>query len=147
MEVYSVLTREDAQTHVRSIAFENDSAAAPVRIQKLCLQCHSLANSMGWWVNPSTGEAIWRNFGEMIALIHSELSEALEGARKNLPSDHIEGFSMVEEELADALIRIFDLAGAMDLNLGEAFQRKMEYNQHREDHKLHNRSQEGGKKF
>jgi hypothetical protein len=54
---------------------------------------------------------------------------------------------MVEVELADALIRICDLAGAMDLDLGGAVAEKLLYNQSRADHKPENRALEGGKKF
>lgn len=61
--------------------------------------CH--AANLKWWQDPATKAPIQRNFGELIALCHSELSEALEGNRKNLPDDKD------EVELADCLIRIF----------------------------------------
>ena len=54
---------------------------------------------------------------------------------------------MVEVELADAVIRIFDLAGAMNLELGEAIAEKVEFNSTREDHKIENRKADSGKKF
>lgn len=68
------------------------------------------------------------NVGEKIALMHSELSEALEADRKNLTSDHIPDFTGVEEELADVVIRILDFAAEHDLRLGEAVIEKMHYN-------------------
>ena len=68
------------------------------------------------------------NTGEKIALMHSELSEALEADRKNLPSDHIAGFSGIEEELADCMIRILDFAGHHDLRLSEALTAKLQFN-------------------
>jgi hypothetical protein len=49
--------------------------------------------------------------------------------------------------LADALIRIFDIAGGFNLDLSGALIEKMEYNKQREDHKLSNRAKAGGKKF
>jgi len=69
------------------------------------------------------------NDGEKIALIHSELSEGFEGVRHgNGPSDHIPEFSMLEEEMADAVIRILDYSGAKELRLGEAILAKMTFN-------------------
>lgn len=122
--------------------------------------CHQAAAYRGWWHTPCTpaepdpitgatyGYVLKeRNVGEMIALMHSELSEGLEAARKDLSSDHIPEFTGLEEELADALIRIFDFAGAVKLRLGEAFVAKMRYNAEREDHKMENRMAEGGKKI
>lgn len=96
-----------------------------------------------WWPTvPST-----RNVGEAIALMHSELSEALEGYRKNAQDDHLPEFKSLSVELADCLIRIFDFAETFAPDLGEAFVAKMAYNQIREDHKIENRIKEGGKKF
>lgn len=109
--------------------------------------CHELALKSGWWHDPETGERKERNDGEMIALMHSELSEALEGLRKNLVDDHLCHRPMVEVELADAVIRIFDYAGARNLDVAGAIIEKLAYNQQRADHKLANRKAEGGKKF
>jgi NTP pyrophosphatase (non-canonical NTP hydrolase) len=88
-----------------------------------------------------------RNKAEMIALMHSELSEALEGLRKSLMDDHLPHRMMVEVELADTLIRIFDFAGGYGLDLGGALIEKLEYNAQRADHKLEARKAEGGKAF
>lgn len=68
------------------------------------------------------------NTGEKLALMHSELSEALEADRHGAPSDKIVGYTGVEEELADTLIRILDFAGKHDLRLAEAFVDKLQYN-------------------
>lgn len=101
----------------------------------------------GWYSDLQTGKPIRRNFGEVIALMHSELSEALEGWRKNLMDDHLPHRSMVEVELADAVIRIFDTAAAEGLDIGGAIREKFAYNQVRADHKLENRRKENGKKI
>ena len=83
----------------------------------------------------------------MIALIHSELSEALEADRKNLMDDHLTNRKGIEVELADAQIRINDLCGYKGLDLGGAVVDKFEYNKHRADHKKENRAKENGKKY
>jgi NTP pyrophosphatase (non-canonical NTP hydrolase) len=54
---------------------------------------------------------------------------------------------MITVELADLLIRAFDLAGYLDLDLANAVLDKLDYNQNRADHKLENRVKEGGKRF
>lgn len=66
--------------------------------------------------------------GQMLALTHSELSEGLEGIRKDLQDDHLPQFKMIECEFADALIRIFDHCEYYDYDLAEALTAKMEYN-------------------
>ncbi len=68
------------------------------------------------------------NTGEKIALMHSELSEALEADRKKLPSEKLEGFSGLEEELADCVIRILDFSARNELNLVSAIVENMLYN-------------------
>lgn len=67
-----------------------------------------------------------------ICLIHCEVSEVVEALRKNdPPSTKIEGFSLAEEEWADALIRIMDLAQHLKLRLPEAILAKHAYNKTR----------------
>ncbi|MDD2680262.1 MAG: MazG nucleotide pyrophosphohydrolase domain-containing protein [Candidatus Omnitrophica bacterium] len=81
-------------------------------------ECHRVAKIKGWWVDT-------RNDGELIALMHSELSEALEAMRKGGDKDAL------AEELADCCIRIFDFCGARKIDLEEALLKKMEYNRGR----------------
>lgn len=66
-----------------------------------------------------------------LALIITEISEAIDGLRKPGQSPKIPAFSILEEELADALIRILDYAGGEGLQLGRAVAAKLEYNQSR----------------
>lgn len=99
-----------------------------------------------WWIDLQTDEPLARNVGEMLMLVVTEISEAMEGHRKSLPDDHLPEFSMLTVELADAIIRILDLAGGLNLPIGEALYRKVLYNAQRHDHTLEARRAPGGKK-
>lgn len=108
---------------------------------------HDTATNAGWYRDPATGGEIERNFGEVIALMHSELSETLEAHRKNLMDDKLPDRPGIEVELADCIIRILDTGAALGLDIPGAFIDKNRYNRQRADHKLAARSQANGKRY
>ena len=98
----------------------------------------------GWWDGIEDWDEVDKIIPTKLLLIHSEISEAMEGHRKGLMDDKLPHRKMMEVELADALIRILDLAGACGYDLEAAVAEKMEYNASRADHK---HKAEGGKKY
>lgn len=123
---------------------DNNKQNYPKDLNEFAKTCHTA--NINWWLDKE-GKKIERNKGELLALIHSEISECLEGVRKGLPDDKLPHRSMEEVELVDALIRIFDYAGGHNLDIQGAFEEKMAYNAKRVDHTHAHRFAEGGKKF
>ncbi len=120
---------------------------------------HGRNVAAGWWTDLKTGEDL-RGFKEgypeqlayarrdvlnLLMLVVTEVAEAAEGVRKNLMDDKLPHRTMFEVELADVLIRIFDIAGAHNLDLAGAAYEKLNFNAVRPDHKVENRSAENGK--
>lgn len=142
-------------------------------LNSLCRNIHEVNVEMGWWasvksvqqsliiiksnLSPEEKKELIdalgisnisdRNMGELLCLVHSEISEAMEGFRKNLMDDKLKDRKMFDVELADAVIRIFDICGKYNIPLGTIIAEKVAYNTIREDHKMENRMKENGKKF
>ena len=104
-------------------------------IDQLCAICHKTATDHGFWQASE-------NTPEKVMLIVTELAEYIERYRKDemvTSDEHCPQFTNEEIELADACIRIFDLAKYHNYQLGNAIIAKMKYNESRP--RLH------GKKF
>lgn len=76
--------------------------------------------NLNWWRDINTGEPIQRNEKELLALVISEVIEALEGERKNLMDDKLPHRKMAEVEMADAKIRLLDFAGGFGIYIDSA---------------------------
>lgn len=144
-------------------ALQHESNQVAIAGNLLQIACHGAASRAGWWQHKKSGYDLKRVItkpegpleellkgllvSNKLCLIHSEISEAMEGDRKGLMDDHLPHRTMVEVELADAVIRACDLAGAMGLNLGGAIAEKLAYNAQRPDHKPEAREAVGGKAY
>jgi NTP pyrophosphatase (non-canonical NTP hydrolase) len=98
-------------------------------ISQLITDSYTTAREKGWHDSP-------RTFGDRLSLIHSEVSEALEDYRNGyLPNQVFYTQSGkpcgVPIELADVLIRIFDMCGELDIDLEAALKIKSDYNRTR----------------
>lgn len=108
-------------------------------------------DNLKWWYNQheprGPSNKLKRNKGELIALMHSELSEMLEGARKGKQDEHLPQHLSEHVELVDLLIRAFDYAGAHNIDIERLYQDKRAYNLTRHDHTHEARAAADGKKF
>ena len=132
------------------MAEDTPNLAVAAAVNLLADRAHAASVRAGWWTDPETGERVAltpERVAQKLMLIVSEVAEAMEGHRKGLVDDKLPHRPMMEVELADALIRIGDLAGAMGFDLGGAVAEKMAFNATREDHRLEARRLTGGKAY
>lgn len=109
-------------------------------LNEMAKQAHQTAVESGWWDGVDTNDVGQLSFPEKLALMHSELSEALEAFRASKSGDvmtrtYLSGPTGKPEgvpiELADVIIRILDVAAAAGMDLDKAVSDKMEYNKSR----------------
>lgn len=108
------------------------------------------AENRRWWLDLNTGESLAANqffVPAKIMMAVTELAEAVEGHRKNSMDEKLPHRPAIEVELADALIRILDLGGGLNLDIGGAVVEKLAYNRSRADHTTEGRQAEGGKAY
>jgi len=130
-------------------AYEQSKPAAPkssyTNINDLADQIHQVNREKGFWDKK-------RNVGEMLMLVTSELGEAMEAHRKGKFADW-KGYNFVtkplggtkvlkvafeehikdsfEDELADAIIRLLDMAAGLNIDLNKHIKAKLDYNRSR----------------
>ena len=119
--------------------------------------CHGQAKRNGWWTDMTSGQDLTskgyplvrpiKNVGEQMSLLHTEVSEATEGDRRNKMDDHLPHRTSLEVELADVVIRVFDLSGGWHLDVAGAIAEKLIFNATRIDHTIESRRAVNGKKF
>lgn len=124
--------------------------------------CHGQAHAMGWHLeydeltsliesgqlSAKLGNRLRGYFvSTKLMLTVSELAEAMEGDRKGLMDDKLPHHTMLGVELGDTVIRAFDLAGLLEIPLGQIIAEKLRFNATRPDHQLENREKDGGKSY
>lgn len=143
------LTLNIPRSEIATLA--RDSRFISAFLDELAVAVHDENIAAGWWTDPATGAQLDRNMGELLCLVHSEISEGMEGYRKRLADDKLPQYPMLNVELGDAVIRILDIMGSRmrmgEVGLGEVVEAKRAFNRVREDHQKEARLKANGKRF
>jgi len=148
---------DEAQAEAEAVIAANDNpiagydpiaSARAYQINEMVAHFHGKSKAAGWWMEGDRDLTQDKYVhATKLMLCVSELAEAMEGLRKGLMDDKLPHRRMAEVELADAVIRIFDLAGVLGYDLGGAVVEKSAYNTVRPDHQPGNRMIAGGKAY
>ena len=160
-----MITHEDIEAFSDSQAYYNElpEGRKPLTMKELQVKsmsfedhaqmCHKASYNNGWWHDPDTGEELPTEgflgahvIGCKIGLINSEVSEIMEGHRKQKMDDKLPHYKAMDVEIVDTLIRLLDLAGKVRTPITSIYLEKMSFNDVRPDHTLENRKK-GGKLY
>jgi hypothetical protein len=122
-------------------------------LDNLAAATHRVHKARGWWDRPhkryedlADDELLLLQVTKL-AMVHSEVSEAVEALRTDAMDDKLPQFRAIDVELVDQLIRIMDFCGQYGTPIDEIWAAKEAYNSVRPDHDRENRWKKGGKKF
>lgn len=117
--INDIVSRTPGGKYVHGLLDEGDVIALDAMSDKV----HASNVDAGWWTDLHTGESLKgkRNLGELLCLVHSEVSEGFDGFLHDAADDKLTHRPMFEVELADVLIRVFDIVGGFGLALGAPF--------------------------
>lgn len=131
--------------HLETRSVLERAQADAVNLGWLAWRVHQL--NQHFYHDIATGARVERNLAELQMLMVSEISEMMEGVRKDLPDTHLPHRKMEEVEAADLLIRLLDYCGYRGLDIAGAVHEKLAYNVTRQDHTNEARRAAHGKKF